>query len=55
MGNQTLKRVLSSIPFREAGKLHNNLREGDGLVPTETRKMVRAALRSAGLVAAKTA
>jgi hypothetical protein len=55
MHNQTLKRVLNAVPFRDAGKLHNQLREGQGHVSTETRKMVRSALRAAGLVASKTA
>ena len=55
MSNQTLQRVLNAVSFREAGSLHQQLRQGQGRVPPETRKLVQHALRSAGLVAKKTA
>ena len=55
MSNQTLQRVLNAIPFRDAGNLHNQLRQEPDRVSAQTRTMVRNALRSAGLVAKKTA
>jgi hypothetical protein len=55
MKNEIVKRVLGSVSFRDAGKLHTQLREGTGLVPPQTRQFVRAALRSAGYTQNKTA
>ena len=53
MSNQTLQRVLNAIPFRDAGNLHNQLRQEPDRVSAQTRTMVRNALRSAGMVAKK--
>ena len=54
MENQTLQRVLNAISFRDAGTLHNNLRQSGSHVHPQTRKLVRDALRAAGLVGNKT-
>lgn len=55
MKSEIVKRVLNAVPFRDAGKLHTQLRDGSGLVPAHTRQIVRSALRSAGYTQNKTA
>lgn len=54
MKSEIVKRVLSAVPFSEACKLHYQLQTGTGLVPAQTRQMVRSALRSAGYTQNKT-
>lgn len=48
MSNPTLSRMFRSIPFRMACELHQRLRSGCNA--SETRNMLRKALRRAGFV-----
>lgn len=54
MGNQhTLQRIFNAVSFRDAGTLHNTLRQQGNTVSPQTRRQVQDALRAAGLVTKK--
>lgn len=54
MGNQhTLQRIFNAVSFRDAGNLHNTLRQQGDTVSPQARKQVQEALRAAGMVQKK--
>ena len=49
MANETLSRIMDSVPFRLAGELHQKLQSKESITP-QTRQIVHQALRKAGMV-----